>query len=130
MRMATMPNMCGRLLCASHPRALGLSLKLRGWGSGGSAECRTMTVYAHQPTSITTITVTSFMIWSAFSLDSGMPLVLSPQQYEVTTMAKTEAIPLIETGEKGPLRCACLQSSLTTPPRDCPADTPLISPLQ
>src|SRR5713226_3407091 len=38
MKMAMMPNMWGRLLCASQPSALGLSLRLRGCGHGGSAE--------------------------------------------------------------------------------------------
>ena len=53
---------------------------LRGYGSGGSGERRTSTVYMHQPISTTTITVVSCMIYSAFSLDSGMPLMFSHQK--------------------------------------------------
>jgi hypothetical protein len=61
----------------------------------------------HQPISSTTITVTSFMMCSAFSLDSATPLVFSHQKYTVTTMAKIVAIPATVDSEKGPLTWAC-----------------------
>ena len=40
----------------------------------------------------TTITVVTYMIRSAFSLDSGMPLMFSHQKYSVTTTAKTAEV--------------------------------------
>ena len=39
-----------------------------------------MTVYVHQAISSTTMTVTSFMMCNAFSLDSETPLVFSHQK--------------------------------------------------
>src|SRR5260221_8109773 len=57
----------------------------------------------HQAMSITTITVTNFMICNAFSLDSETPLVFCHQKYNVTTMAKLAAIKLIVVEASGPL---------------------------
>ena len=60
--------------------ALGPSFKFLRWGRGGSVVCRSEMVYKHQAIRITTITVTSFMICRAFSLDSGIPFVFSHQK--------------------------------------------------
>src|SRR6266849_6848302 len=107
MKMAMTPNICGKLLCASQPSALGLNRRLRGCGSGGQAECLIAMVYTHQVIRMTTMTVTSFMMCRAFSLDSGMPLVFSHQKYTVTIIAKQEAMMSMDRGESGPVaRCA------------------------
>ena len=64
---------------------------------------------------ITTITVTSFMMCSAFSLDSETPLVFSHQKYAVTNTAKLAAIPSTVRAENGPLRCMYTDNSLSNP---------------
>src|SRR6266853_1722577 len=92
--IAMMPNMCGSELWASQPSEPAVRCKLRGYGRGGNAEWRT-------------ITVTNFMMCRAFSLDSGMPLVFSHQKYTVTIIAKQEAMMSMDRGESGPVaRCA------------------------
>src|SRR5258708_7467927 len=107
MNIAMMPNMCGSELWASQPSEPVVRCKLRGYGRGGNAEWRTMTVKMHQPIRMTTMTVTNFMMCRAFSLDSGMPLVFSHQKYTVTIIAKQEAMMSMDRGESGPVaRCA------------------------
>src|SRR5580700_10288854 len=101
MKIASTPNICGRLLCANHPNALGLNRKFLGCGSGGKTECRTAMVYPHHAIRITTITVTSFMMCRAFSLDSGIPLVFSHQKYTVTIIAKPTAMESALTPDSG-----------------------------
>ncbi len=76
------------------------------------------------------MTVTSFMMINAFSLDSDMPLVFSHQKYKVTTIAKVAAIKSIVVPESGPLMWKYCKSSVISPARYCPAATPLMGPGQ
>ena len=75
----------------------------------------------------TTITVVTYMMRSAFSLDSGMPLMFSHQKYTVTITAKTAAV---EIHRKHKLNVRSGNSSFRKPTRYSPAETPLIGPVR
>ena len=72
------------------------------------------------------MTVVTYMIRSAFSLDSGMPLMFSHQKYRVTRIAKTAAPAFM--GRV--LICECCRSSFSKPIRYKPAETPLMGPVR
>ena len=84
-------------------------------------------VAPHQTIISTTITVTTFMIFSASSLDSCMPCVLRHQKYTVMRMATNAAVALTGSVSALPKRCS---RSFSRPTMYCPADTPLIGPVR
>ncbi len=80
MRIPISATVCGKLLRRSQPRASGANVRLACVGSGGRCAPRTQTVRMHQAIITTTITVVTYMIRSAFPLDSGIPLMFSHQK--------------------------------------------------
>ena len=116
----------GQTVPFSQPSAPGEKCRLRGTGAGGHCPPCHMSVSPHQAIIRTTITVVTFMIRSASSLDSCIPCVLRHQKYTVMRIATNAAV--ASTGSA----CALpdrRSRSLARPTMYCPADTPLIGPV-
>ena len=117
----------GQMVPFNQPTASSEKFMLRGSGAGGSCPPRWRTVKKHHTINTTTITVVTFMIRSASSLDSWIPRVLRRQKYSVTTMATAAAVAPDGSRMAEPLRAS---TSFTRPAMYCPADTPLIGPVR
>ncbi len=118
----------GHAVPFSHPRASSENFRFRGTGAGGSGPPpRQSSVRPHHTIIRTTITVVTFMIPSASSLDSWMPCVLRHQKYTVTSTATNAAVPPTGSEFVDPKRCS---RSFSRPTMYWPAETPLIGPVR
>src|SRR5437899_8753031 len=117
----------GSRVYRSHPSASFEYVIVERPGSGGTCPPRTASVYPHHAIMITTITVVMYMIRSAFSLDSGIPLMFSHQKYTVTRIAKNAAVAFIGNAN---FACPYPRTSLINPVKYRPAETPLMGPVR